>query len=110
MPGAGKRDKLVKLQRYTATEDDYGEDNPATWPEFGQEWARIIWGRGSERREAAQMQAQQAATIQVLDNSNTRSLRAKDRFAWNGMNFDIAASGVPVNRGELEFVVTAPVS
>ncbi|KPH66898.1 head-tail adaptor protein [Novosphingobium sp. ST904] len=107
---AGPRDKLVTLQRYTATEDDYGEDQPMIWPEFGREWARIIWGRRSERREAAQMQAQQAATIQVLDNSSTRSLRAQDRFAWNGMIFDIAAPGVPVNRGELEFVVTAAAS
>lgn len=110
MQPAGKRDKLLMVQRHTAGQDDYGEDAPASWTDLGKEWARIIWGRGSERREAAQMQAQQTATIQVLDNSRTRGLGARDRFVWNGMNFDIAAPGAPVTRGELEFVVTAAAS
>lgn len=107
---AGPRDKLVTLQRRSAGEDEYGEDVPASYSEVGQEWARFFWGRGSERREAAQMQSQQSATIQVLDNGNTRSMRARDRIVLGEINFDIAAPGVPITRGELEFTVTAAAS
>ncbi|PZQ55266.1 MAG: hypothetical protein DI555_07905 [Novosphingobium pentaromativorans] len=107
---SGPRDKLVSLQRRSAGTDDYGEDMPAGWEEVGLEWARFFWGRGSERREAAQMQSQQSATIQLLDCALTRSMRAKDRIVLGELNFDIAAPGAPITRGELEFTVTAAAS
>ncbi|TDW65354.1 head-tail joining protein [Novosphingobium sp. PhB55] len=107
---AGPRDKLVTLQRRSSGQDEYGEDVPASYSDVSQEWARFFWGRGSERREAAQMQSQQAATIQVLDNGNTRSMRARDRIVLGELNFDIAAPGLPITRGELEFTATAATS
>lgn len=109
MRPAGQRDKLVTVQRATFATDENNEDVP-TWAPIGQEWARIIWGLGAERREAAQTQARQAATFQVLDNSLTRSLTASDRIMWNGMAWDIAAPGVPIARGELEISASAAVS
>ena len=107
---AGPRDKLVTLQRRSSGQDEYGEDVPASYSEVSREWARFFWGRGSERREAAQMQSQQSATIQVLDNADTRSMRARDRIVLGALNFEIAAPGIPVTRGELEFTVTAATS
>lgn len=109
MRPAGQRDKLVKIQRATYAPDENNEDVP-TWGDVGTEWARVIWGRGAERREAAQTQAQQAATFQLLDNSLTRSLAAKDRIVWNDIDWDIAAPGVPIARGELEISAVAAVS
>lgn len=102
MRPAGQRDKLVKIQRYTSTKDELNED-VVTWAPLGDEWACIIFGRGSERRESAALQSQQTATFQLLDNSRTRGLRAKDRIIWNEIAWDIAAPGVPIKRGELEF-------
>ncbi|PNU02515.1 hypothetical protein A8V01_09045 [Novosphingobium guangzhouense] len=102
MRPAGQRDKLVKVQRYTSTQNSLNED-VVFWEPLGEEWGRVIWGRGSERRESAAMQSQQTATFQFLSNERTRSLSAKDRIVWNDINWDIVAPGVPVNRGELEF-------
>lgn len=109
MRPAGQRDKLVTIQRATYVTDVHNEDVPS-WAPIGREWARVIWGAGAERREAAQTQAVQSATFQVLDNSLTRSLTAKDRIVWNGIHWDIAAPGVPISRGELEISAVGAVS
>ena len=103
MRSAGQRDKLVTLQRATASRDDHNEET-STWKPIGQEYASVIFGRGDERRSAAQTQAAQAVTFQLLDNATTRTLSARDRILWNGTAWDLTAPGVPINRGELEFV------
>jgi head-tail adaptor len=106
---ASRRDKLVSLQRATVVQDEYNEDIP-TWVEARKEWARVTYGAASERREAAQTQAQQSATFDVPDNSLTRSLQAKDRISWNGIDWDIAAPGIPKSVGELQFTTTGAAS
>lgn len=100
---AGRRDKLVTLQRYTATQDDYGEEIE-TWADHGTEWVRIFWGRGDERRQAAAELGQQAATFQMLSNASTRGLTIKDRIVGDAGTFDIVgiAPDFP-SLGEIEF-------
>lgn len=99
------RDKLISLQRASATTDDYGEE-VMTWAEIGKEKAAVLFGRGSERRQAAQTQSAQSVTFTVLSNSVTRSLTAKDRIVWNDVAWDLAGPGSPVRRGELEITAT----
>ncbi|WP_288413841.1 head-tail adaptor protein [uncultured Novosphingobium sp.] len=99
------RDKLIELQRASVTQDDHNED-VSSWEPIGKEYAAVLFGRGEERRQAAQMQASQSVTFQVLNNAVTRSLTARDRIFWNGIAWDIAAPGVPVRRGELEITAT----
>lgn len=100
---AGRRDQLVTLQRYTATQDDYGEEVP-TWADLDEEWAAVFFGRGSERRQAAQEQASQVATFQMLSNDTTTGLLPRDRIVHAGANWDI--TGPPAldtpKRGKVE--------
>ncbi|MFN6934938.1 MAG: head-tail adaptor protein [Tsuneonella sp.] len=103
---AGRRDTLLTLQRYTVTQDDYGEEQP-TWADIGTEWAAIYWGRGDERRQAAMEQGTQAATFNMLSNTLTRSLTLRDRISGEAGTFDIVgvAPDTP-KRGEIEFTAT----
>ncbi len=96
---AGRRDTLIQFQRAETEQDEYGED-VCTWSSLGSEWASIIWGRGDERRQAAQESASQAATFQVLDNSVTRALLVTDRIVSDG-DWDITGIAYPI-RGEIE--------
>ena len=71
--GAGQQTELIELQAATATTDDHNEETQ-DWSYFAKEWAEVFWGRGSERRQAASEQNQQAATFRVNANSKTRAI------------------------------------
>ncbi len=102
MTSAGRRDSLITLQRFTATQDEYGEEIQ-TWADRGKEWAAVYLGRGDERRQAAQEQAVQAATFNMLSNGLTRGAKVEDRIVWDGSNWDVVsiAPDAP-KRGEIE--------
>ena len=101
-----RRDQLVTLQRYTTTQDDYGEE-VQTWADLGTEWAAVFYGRGDERRQAAMEQGSQPATFQMLANLNTLGLTIRDRIVLDGVNWDIVglAPDTP-KRGLIEVTAT----
>ncbi|MGF7152506.1 phage head completion protein [Novosphingobium gossypii] len=100
MRPAGQRDKLVRIERTSAAEDDHGEQ-VSDWAEIGREWSRVLFGTGYERRSGAVQAGAQPATFQVLDNSLTRDLTVRDRIVWNGMAWSIVGIA-PISRGEIE--------
>ena len=103
---AGRRSALVTLQRYTAAQDDYGEE-VQSWADYGTEWAAVFYGKGDERRQAAMQQGEQAATFQMLSNSLTRAVSLKERIVLNGDSWDIKSiSPDTPKRGEIEFTAT----
>lgn len=85
---AGRRDSLIRLERFTATQDEYGEE-VQTWAEIGTEWAAVFYGRGDERREAAREQGEKTATFLMLGNAMTRGLMVRDRIVHGGGAWDI---------------------
>lgn len=103
---AGRRDQLVTLQRYTTTQDEYGEE-VQTWADLGTEWAAVFYGRGDERRQAAMEQGSQPATFQMLANLNTLGLTIRDRIVLDGVAWDITglAPNTP-KRGLIEATAT----
>lgn len=102
-----RRDQLVTLQRFTATQDDYGEETQV-WTELGKEWAAVFYGRGDERRQAAQEQGQQAANFQMLANLTTLGLKLEDRIVLDGLVWDIVGiSPHTPQRGLIEVTATA---
>jgi head-tail adaptor len=103
---AGRRSSLVTLQRFTAVQDDYGEE-VQTWADYGTEWAAVFYGAGAERRQAAMEQGSQAATFEMLSNESTRALTLKDRISFNGVAWDIQgiAPETP-KRGEIAITAT----
>lgn len=100
------RDKLIEFERFTATENDYGEEIEAWAPAF-KRWAQVWMGKGSERREAAMEQGSQAATFGLLMDSDTRAITLKDRLIYAGSVWDIEgiAPDTP-QRGEMEITAT----
>lgn len=100
---AGKRDELITVERATETTDEYGESIKG-WSTLGQEWARVFYGTGNERRIAAAEQGEQSATFQVLYNAVTASMSIKDRIASGGSYWDIRGiSPDTPKRGKIEF-------
>jgi head-tail adaptor len=104
---AGRRDQLITFQDFTATQDAAGEE-VQVWADIGQEWAAVYYGRGSERRQAAAEEGQQAATFQVLSNATTSSVTLQDRIILDGWIWDLVGiSPDTPKRGLIEFTATA---
>lgn len=101
---AGTRRDLITFSRATTTQDDYGEEIPG-WAELGKEWAKVHYGRGDERRQAAMEQGQLPATFMVPDNSMTRGVTLKDRITFDEGEWDISAN-TPGKPGEREITAT----
>lgn len=105
MIDAGKRDTLVTFQRGTPTVDDYGGETLA-WSTLEPAWAKVLYGTGAERRQAAQEQTQLAATIIVNWTPTLASAVAKDRATFDGFAWDITAPPARVGlNDELHFTV-----
>ena len=98
---AGRRDQLVTLERFTSTQNSYGEE-VETWAAIGQEYAAVYYGKGSERRQAAMEQGSQPANFQFLSNAQTRGLTLKDRIEHNGVWDIVGISPDTPERGLLE--------
>lgn len=102
---AGKRDRLVTIERAAVTQNDFGEEIE-TWSEAFKEWARVFYGRGNERREAAADRAEMPITFAVLSNSNSRTITAVDRIRFDGLIWNIEGVA-PVSRRDIEITAVA---
>lgn len=89
---AGPRDQPVTFQRDTGTTKDAHGGKTASWTTYVQAFAQVVFGSGSERREAAQEASSQPATFRVPANPLTRALTVKDRIGgYLGSNWDIVS-------------------
>ena len=87
----GARDRLITIQRATATTDDYGAE-VLTWGTYTTAWAAVRYGTGAERRAAAQEGSSQSATFGVDYNSLTSTVTMRDRISFLGSLWDIVAA------------------
>ena len=99
------RDCLIKFERATVTQDEYGEEIE-TWAEVFKEWARTFYGKGNERREAAADRSEMPITFSVLANINTRTITARDRIRYDALIWNIEGIA-PVTRGDIEITAVA---
>jgi len=81
---ARNRHDLIVIERATITRNAYNE-TVETWGEYCREYAAVFYGNGTEQREAAQTQASQVASFEVLANSKTREISVTDRISFNGL-------------------------
>lgn len=88
---SGELDKRISIERATVTTDGYGGEDKV-WTEFCPAWAKVINGRGDERRSAAQENASLAATFRVRANSKTRDVATTDRIVFDGAAWDISSN------------------
>jgi head-tail adaptor len=107
---AGKRDrKIVIEQRVPDGEDSMGAPIER-WIVLATPMARVFYGRGDERREAAREGASQAASFVVLATAKTRIVKPIGfRIIFDGATWDITAAP-PIGRREIEFTATRRVS
>ena len=106
MIAAGQRPTLVTFERGTASSDDYGGE-ALTWATLTTARAKILYGPSAERRQAAQENADQAATILVNWTPTLAEVGPKDRASFDGYAWDI--TGAPARVGlndELHFTAT----
>lgn len=108
---AARRIHRIEFQRLASAEDALGGTDGAAWANlFDQPRpAAVFYGTGAERRAAAVESATQAATFNVLADSETRTVRTKDRIIFDGAAWDITAVspiGGPVPF-EIDFTATA---
>ena len=99
-----KADRQIVIERAIVTTDDYGGE-VSTWVPLCTPWAEINYGRGDERRQAAQESASLAATFRVRANTITSSVRTKDRIVFGGVAWDIT-SNAPWRRDARDITAT----
>jgi len=109
MQGAGRRDTRITILRAVMSENAFGEPVPSGAPvTVCATMARVIYGRGEERRRAAMESATVPATFRVLATTQTRAVHEGDTLVTAGPldgEWDIE-SVVPFGRNELDITAT----
>lgn len=104
---AGERTTVVNFQRGTAVPDDYTTEASIDWSTLVLDVdvaAKVLYGTGSERRQAAQEGAQQAATVMVNWTPTLAGVVSKDRAVFDGFDWDITSPPARVGlNDELHF-------
>ncbi len=103
---AGERTTRVVFERGVATTDDYGGESLA-WGVVATVQAKVLYGTGQERRQAAQEGSDQPSTVMVHWTPALASIGAKDRASFDGTVWDIASPPARVGHNdELHFSAT----
>lgn len=103
LPAGDLRDRIV-FERDTPTKNSFNEP-VSVWAEYGRASAKVTYGTGQERREAAQQSASAPATFRVRRNAVTAALTTQDRIQFLGAAWDIS-SIVPFQREGFDFTAT----
>ena len=98
----GQRDSLVTFQRGTPTGDDYTPEGTLSFSTLTTAWARVRYGTGQERREAAQERASQAATFECEWSATLAGVLVTDRISFDGDTWDIISKS-PLGHKEIHF-------
>lgn len=79
---ATARHHRISIERLVAGADGFGQPTTdAVWTEIGRAWAAVIFGNGSEQREAAQVGGSQAATFDIRREAlEAGSVRLRVRY------------------------------
>jgi head-tail adaptor len=101
---AGDRDTRIVFERFASGRDGYGEQTE-DWSEIGSSMAKVYFGRGDERRQAAREQASKQATFNVGRNAVTRSLTETDRIKVGTVIWDITDIS-PIGKGEIDLTAS----
>lgn len=97
----GLRDSLITIEAGTATVDDHGGET-MVWAEVTQAWARVKYGTGQERREAAQERMSQAATFELEWTPTLAAVGTTARIRFDNDNWDIISKS-PLGHREIHF-------
>lgn len=85
---AGKRDRLITIQRATYTTNEFNERVYA-WSALASVWAGYLPVSDGERMRASQLGAELTGRFHVPHLSVVASVNPKDRIVMDGDTFDI---------------------
>lgn len=88
---AGKLDRRITFERGAATRNALGGKNPLAWTALGTRLAQVLYGTGSERREAGVEGQAQSATFRVRRDDLTKTVLVTDRIQFDGLIWDITS-------------------
>lgn len=97
----GLRDSKITFQRGTPSVDNYGGET-VTWATLTTAWARVMYGTGQERREAAQERMAQAATFECEWSTTLTGVTVTDRISFDSDTWDIVSKS-PLGHKEIHF-------
>lgn len=106
MTDPGERPHLVTIQRAVTATDDYGGETQ-TWHMHTTGWARVRYGTGQERREAAQENASLAATFEFDWTPTLAALKPTDRLNVFDTVWDVASTFVIGGNKEVHITAVA---
>lgn len=106
MTDPGARPHLVTIQRATVTLGTLGGET-RSWSTHATGWARVRYGTGQERREAAQENASVSATFEFDWNPTLAAVKTLDRLSVFDTVWDIASVVTIGGRREVHMTATA---
>lgn len=107
MSGQGDKPHLIFIQRKAAGSDDGYTTEPGAFSEYARAWARVRYGSGAERREAAQERAAQTATFECDWSPELEVVRMSDRIVCFDTAWDITSKAITGNRREVHLTAVA---
>lgn len=93
----GPLNRRIAVERQSAPVDDGYTTQPGAWAPYCSAWANVVFGKGEERRQAAQEEASLTATFRVRANAKTDAIATTDRIQFDGAAWNIS-SNVPYKR------------
>jgi head-tail adaptor len=104
MPAAGRRNRLILIERATPVLDAHGGEN-ASWAVLCRAWCEVRFGSSEERRRAAQEHASQSALFALATTPRLRLVTPLDRIRFMDAVWDI--SGVSIEGDGADMVIAA---
>lgn len=106
---SGVRDRRVRLERYTVTQNELNED-VKTWGLLAEVWAAKGYRRANEAQVAAEVSAIRVLRFEIGWSPAVEDLNAKDRIEYpigSGVYFDLSEVNEIGRREGLEIFATA---
>jgi SPP1 family predicted phage head-tail adaptor len=85
---AGRLRHLVRFERATETQNDFGEP-VKSWSLIASSWAAVEPLKGAEKMQAMEAQAEVDTRITARYSSELSSLNPRDRVVWGSKVYDI---------------------
>lgn len=102
LSASGEKDRKIQFYPRSFTEDALGTESEADGTAIPA-WAKVLFGTGSERREAGQAGAAQTATFRVHSSAALRAATERWEIAFAGDRWGIASIAPIGEAGDIEF-------
>jgi hypothetical protein len=85
----GQFDRLVIFKQATTTTNDHGEEIAGGSTTLAEAFARVRFGTGQEKREAAQESGVQSATFEVIPTEALLAVPLTATIEFDGSDWDL---------------------